>query len=187
MYKLPSLVAVVLGCLTLVTEQSGRTSIWYLLLNHRLRLLGKTNAPSSPHCPLPKPYASHMNHHIGSRPINTLWLIGERGDPKPVPDSLLSIEDVVVGDGHVCRNAVVPECDSAWFPADANLEVLALCYVLSISNPQVSIFYKTPLSTCTEALTLNSSFSNSSDSSSLRLMIFLVKSGLMKSAFSPVA
>lgn len=45
-------------------------------------------------------------------------------------ETLLGVVNVVVRDGGVSRDAVVPERNSAFFPLDANLEVLALGDVL---------------------------------------------------------
>ena len=47
-----------------------------------------------------------------------------------MPQSLLRVVDIVVGDGSVCRHSVIPEGDGAFLPPHPNLEVLAICDVL---------------------------------------------------------
>lgn len=47
-----------------------------------------------------------------------------------MPKSLLGIMDIVVRDSGVSGDPVVPKCNSAFFPSNTDLEVLAARYML---------------------------------------------------------
>ena len=63
--------------------------------------------------------------------MNSDWLLCEGRDAESVSKTFLRVVDVVVVDRRVCRHSIVPQCNGAFLPPDACLEVLALCDMLS--------------------------------------------------------
>lgn len=62
--------------------------------------------------------------------IDPFWLIRQCRYPKSVPEALLGVMDVVIGDGGVRGHAVIPQRYCALLPSDPDLEVLPQGYVL---------------------------------------------------------
>lgn len=56
--------------------------------------------------------------------------VRQRRDPEPVAEAFLRVVDVVVRDGGVGGNAVVPQRHGTFFPSNTDLEILSLGYVL---------------------------------------------------------
>ena len=96
--------------------------------------------------------------------------------------ALLGIVDIVVRNGCVSCDTIVPQCDSSFLPTDSCLEVLALRNVLRPCQQKRLADVARVV-----RLTLNKSFKSASDSSCFRPMMRLVKPGLTKRAFWPVA
>jgi hypothetical protein len=121
-------------------------------------------------------------HHLPDRfqSINTHWLLPQSGNAEPMALALILIVKVVVRDGSMGGDPVIPQRNCLIIPLDANLDILALGNVLQgfsqIRRVNSEVRH-----------TLKSNCSMASDSSSFNPTILFVKPGLTNKAFSPVA
>lgn len=148
---------------------------YYIPLHH-------TYNPSTP-----KAYLSHMARRLPLRlqPIHPPRLLRLRSNTESMPEPFLRIVHVIVRDGRVGRDAIVPERHGAVVPADTDLEVLALGDVLAACQKE-NLCISDRGAGGKLWLTLNRSFRIASDSSSFSPTMRFVKPGLTKRAFWPV-
>lgn len=64
------------------------------------------------------------------KPVDTSRLVSQRGKPDAVSIPLLLVINVVVGNGCVGRDTVIPQRDSPFLPFDTDLEILTVGDVL---------------------------------------------------------
>lgn len=130
--------------------------------------------------------------------VDAARLLGLRSQAHAVPQTLLRVVHVVVVDGRVRRDPVVPERDGAGLPLYAGLEVLAQGDVLrrctKLEEEKKGVLrgvafveegvYTTPIY---GVHTSKRRSRSAADSSSFRPTIRLVNPGLTYSTFCPVA
>lgn len=111
--------------------------------------------------------------------IHTLRHLRQGRDAEPLTKAFALIANIIVRDGRVCRNAVVPQGNSPVIPLDTRLDVLALGnmlqrdYISIIQRVRGQKFERTLYSNCRMA----------SDSSSFNPTIRRVNPGLTKRTF----